>query len=370
MILKRIRGSMTKNQQQVIAELASQPVDAIAGEDMVDSTRVLRSYVLNYLYGDGTGAIALVNDSSPTAIDETAGGIAVTIDGGTWGRFNKGDQVVFTDSSYTLKTGNGSGGATGYARVVSVDGDARTIKIQAEPGVGTITIADNDYILLGETYDFNASSVLVPNGFESLLINSGVFPGSISPWAVNGLDVGDYTELKAFVAGTDGASEDPTMDAVTELLDKIEEHGYAPPRAWISERGVWTLHAQIERANHGVVQIPMGATFQAAGGVAGPVLSHMEQRFSKFSSKRVRPNCIIAINPDTWMKFMPLGDRTIRWAVGNGALAGYPTIYRPVTSGTRLTELAEAPFDSYCEFGCKNPRANFRRLGLRAQRDV
>jgi hypothetical protein len=114
----------------------------------------------------------------------------------------------------------------------------------------------------------------------------------------------------------------------------------------------------------------MGATFQAAGGVAGPVLSHMENRFQKFSSKRVRPNSILAINPSTWRKFMPMGDRTIHWVYGSGPLSGFNSVYGPVYSGRQLTELADAPFNAYCQFGCTNPRANFRRLGLRAQRDV
>lgn len=364
--LKRAIGSLVKNHAQIMAELAARPVDEVAGDAMLDGAANFREFVLNYLYGDGTGALAHVNAAAPDAIPETAGGVSVTIDHGTWGRFAVGDLVVFCDSSYTKKNGN----INGLCRVVAVDGRDRIIKVQAEPGEGTITIADNDYILLDETYDFDNGAVLIPEGFESLLIDSGTYPGSATPWAASGLDVDHHTSLKSFVSGTAGANDDPTMSAVTELLDMIEEHGYPPPRAWFAERGVWTLHAQIERDTHAVVQVPMGATFTAAGGVAGPVLSHMENRFQKFSSKRIGPNRLIAINPDTWIKFIPMGDRALHWVFGTGVLSGFQSIFGPVFDGTQLVELAHALFNSYIQFGCTNPKANFRRLGLKAQRNI
>jgi hypothetical protein len=114
----------------------------------------------------------------------------------------------------------------------------------------------------------------------------------------------------------------------------------------------------------------MGATFQAAGGVAGPVLSHMEHKFQKFNSIRVRPNSLLGIAPSTWRRYMPLGDRTIHWVYGNGPLSGIASIFGPVSSGTQLTELADAPFNAYGQFGLTDPRSNLRRLGLNSQRDV
>jgi hypothetical protein len=371
MILKRLIGSMTKNHQQAFAELASNPIDEVAGEVIVDSTRHLRNIVTNSFYADGTAAVALLNDATPPTINETAGGAVVTVDQGSWGRFAKGDLIQFCDSSYTLRVGNGASGSTGKCVVVNIDAKDRTIKVQAAPGVGTIqSLADNDLIIIKDTYDFVNSEVLIPEGVESLLIDSGTFPGSTSPFASGGLDVDDNSELKSFIEGTDGANEDPTMEVLTVLLDQISETGFAGPQAMISEAGVWTLYNQIERSNHGLVQIPMGAMFQAAGGTAGPMLGHQADRFQKLVSKRIRPNSILGINPNTWRKFMPMGDRTIHWVYGQGMLAGFGSIYGPVHQGPQLTELAQAPFNAYCEFGCINPRANLRRLGIKAQRDV
>lgn len=372
MLLTRIIGSLTKNQQQVLAQLASQPIDQVAGEDLEDATAHFRNLILNGLYGDGTGAIALVNETVPTQPVETAGGVTVEIDGGTWGRFEKGDLIVFADSSYTLRTGDGAIGSKGLCRVVDINPDSRNIKVQSIPGVGTLSgVADNDFIILADTYDFDASALQgVTEGFESLLINSGTYPGSVSQFFPGGLDVANHSELRAFIDGTDGTNENPTMDVLTEILDKIDETGKTPPNAIISERGVWTLYNQMERSSHGTIQIPMGQPFVAAGGTAGPVMSHNEHRFSAFRSKRIRPNSMIGINASTWKKFMPMGDRAIHWVAGTGVLAGFGSIYLPISSGTQLTESAQALFNGYCQFGCTDPRANFRRLGIRAQRDV
>ena len=372
MILKRIRGSVTQNTQQIMADLAADPVEEVAGGAVEDAVRRFRGYVINAFYSDGSASIAQVNDSSPAAIVETAGGTTVEIDGGTWGRFMKGDLVVFgSNADPRVQV---AGNINGLARVVAIDQDLRNIKIQSEPGEGSLAISDNDHIMLDGTYDFNAASIaagsLVPEGSESLLINTGTFPGSTSPVFTSGLDVTHHTELKAFIQDTSSAQDDPTMDAVTVLLDKILDLDEDPPTAFIAERSMWTLHAQLERENNSLVQVPMGGTFQAAGGVSGPMLSHQEHRFQRFNSKRIRPNSLLGMNPSTWMRFMPLGDRTIHWVYGRGPLAGISSIFGPTFDGTQLTELVDAPFNAFLQFGVIDPRLNFRRLGLKTQRDV
>lgn len=372
MILQRIRGSVTLNHQQVTADLAADPVEEVASGHVEDAVRRFRGYLMNSFYGDGTPTLAQVNAASPTDITETAGGVSVELDGGSWGRFMKGDLITFSSTAdpRVQRPGN----INGLCRVVALDQDNRNIKVQSEPGEGTIDISDNDHIMLHEAYNYSAASTalgsLVPEGSESLLINSGVFPGSISPGFSSGLDVAHHTELKSFITDTSSAMDDPTMDAVTILLDKILDLDESPPTAFIGERSMWTLHAQLERENQALVNVPMGAIFQAASGVAGPVLGHQEHRFQRFNSKRIRPNSLLGLNPSTWMKYMPLGDRSILWVYGRGPLAGINSIFGPVTDGTQLTELADAPFNGYCQFGCKDPRLNFRRLGLKTQRDV
>lgn len=373
MILKRIKGGVVTSHEQMAAALISQPLDEVAGNAVEDAVRKVRSYSSNAFYSDGTATIAQVNDSTPPTITETAGGVEVTIDAGTFNRFQKGDIIVAgTNANPRVQI---AGAINGRMNVVAVDPDLRTIKLQSRPGEGSIVLVDNAHLMLEGTYVFdstgtNATNSLVPEGAESLLINTGTFPGSTSPKFTSGLNVADHTELKSFINDTTSAQANPTMQEVTLLLDKILDTETVPPSAWIAERSLWTLHSQLEKENNSMVQVPMGATFQASGGVAGPVLSHQEHRFQRFNSSRVRPNSILAIDPKSWMKFMPLGDRAIHWAVGAGGIAGAGSIFRAVTDGTQMTELLDAPFDAYLQFGCMKPRANFRRLGLKTQRDV
>ena len=372
LILKRILGSVTVNHQQVTAQLASTPIEDVGSDYLEDATRRFRSHVVNVWYGAGDATLAQVNKSGGYTVLAADGGTEIVLDNGTYGRFMKGDLIVAgsDDADRTQRTGN----ISGFMRVVNIDTDSRTIYLQAQAGEGDITLSDDDHLILADTFDFAESTVaassMVGEGVESLLINSGTYPGSTSPAFTSGLDVAHHSELKSFLQDDESAKINPTMDALTELLDKILDTGRDPPTAFISERSVWTLHAQLERENNALYNVPMGGTFQAAGGVAGPVLSHMEHRFQKFSSIRVRPNSVLGINPSTWRRYMPLGDRTIHWVYGTGPLSGIASIFGPVSTGTQLTELADAPFNAYLQFGCTDPRANFRRLGLNAQRDV
>ena len=376
MILKRILGDISINFQQIVADLASNPLEEVSSGMIEDATKRVRGKVMNEFYGAGDGTIAQVNLAAGYTITETAGGVEVVIDNGTWGRFMKGDLIVAGSDAdpRILRVGAGGNGGTGEMRVVSIDQDLRTIKLQSAPGVGNISLSDDDHLILGDNYDFSASSValgsLAAEGVESLLINSGVFPGTISPKFTSGLDVTNHTELKSFITDTSSTLEDPTMEAVTLQLDKILDLEVDPPTAFIAERSLWTKHAQLERENNALVQVPMGATFRAAGGVSGPMLGHMEHTFQRFNSKRIRPNSILGLNPSTFRRYIPLGDRTIQWVYGSGPLAGIASIFGPAYDGVQLIELASAPFNVYIQFGCLDPRANFRRLGLKTQRDT
>lgn len=332
MILKKILGSVVVNQTQLEAQRITRPIDELVGDHIEDSVRRLRGYLLNGFYGDGTASLAQVNASSPTDPVETAGGTSITIDGGTWGRFMMGDVIVF--GSHAEPRVQRAGNINGHLRVVAIDSNARNIKLQSMPNEGTIDISDNDHLMLADTYDFSqtthAAASRVTEGVESLLIETGTFPGSTSPTFTSGLDVTHHTALQSFVTDNSSAMKDPTMETLTLLLDKILDSGVAPPTAFIGERSLWTLHAQLERENNALVTVPMAAQFVAAGGVAGPVLSHMEHRFQKFSSVRIRPNSIVGLNPSTWRRFMPMGDRTINWVAENGPLAGLGSLFLPV----------------------------------------
>lgn len=368
LLLQRIKGSVTINTQQIMAELATQPIDEIAGNEVIDAVRRLRSYIVNAIYSDGTASMAQALAGG--SVTETAGGVEITLTNGTFARFMMGDLIVAgTNANPRVQK---AGNINGYMRVVNIDADNRSIYLQSEPGEGTITISANDHLMLAETYNFGGAShavnSLVPQGIESLLISSGIYPGSISTKFASGLDVAHHSVLKGFVEAK--SSADPTVAEITVMLDKMADAGKAPPPALIGQRSMWTLQAQLDQEAQVLVSVPMGAEYEAAGGVAGPMVSHQRHRFEKFDSARIKDGSLFGITPSTFRKYVPLGDRTIRWFYSNGPMAGANSIFGPVHQGNQTAELAEAPLDSFFQLGCIDPRRNFRASDFKTQRDV
>lgn len=370
MVLKRIRGSVVLNDQQFWADVASNPIEQVVGDYIEDATRRYRGYIINHFYGDGTASLAQVNGA--TVVPETAGGITVALKGnGTFAKFFEGDLLVAgSDANPRVQR---AGAIAGKMRVVAINPDLRTIKLQSQPGEGNISLSDSDHLMYEGSYVFGGASHAVnsrvPQGVESLLINTGTFPGSVTPTFASGLDVTHHTALMSFIQDTTSSPEEPSMENMTTLLDKMIDIRKRPPAAWIAESSVWSRYGIIERENNAIVQVPMGALFEPAGGIASPIMGHKNFRFQDFSSARIRPQSILGFSPESFRKFMPMGDRTIHWVYGTGTRSGFASIFGPVSQGVQLTEMVDAPFNGFCEFGCLDPRANFRRLGVKNQRD-
>lgn len=374
MALKRIIGSVAVNKQQFFAQLATTPLDDLVSDAVVDSTAHVRSLLVNCFHTDGTGVVSFALNSE--TVTETAGGTTVELDQGMAGRFMKGQRIVAgTDANPSvLRTGAGVNGASGEMVVTDVNMDSTpgSINLQSVNGVGNVSITAGDRLFLADTYGFGGAShavnARVPQGIESLLIATGVYPGTISPKFTSGINVANYSELRALISGSDAALVEPSWEVMGPLIDNIKNSQRTVPTAWLMERAIKTRWALNNYANDAMVQVPMGATYQAAGGVAGPVLSHMEDRFQALISTHVRAKSILGLNPSTWKKFVPLGDRNIQWHYSRGVASGISSIFMPCTAdGATATELADAPFDTFCEFGCFDPKANFRRIGLQIQ---
>jgi hypothetical protein len=319
------------------------------------------------LYGAGTASIAQVNVAAGVTLTEGAN-TAVTIDGGTAFRFVVGQRYVGGTNADPRVTSAGTAADPAVFRCVDIDTDTRQPLFEPEPGVGNITLADNTHIMVAGTYDFTAASVALgtraANGFESLLISSGNFPGALKPATAS------HRHLRSYVKGDETNLVPPTPEIVAELIDKITDSGKRPPSVLLAEQSLWTLYSQLERQAGATYPVPQGGAFTASGGVAGPRVTHGEVTFSRLASPRVRPGCIIGISPETFKRFMPLGNKTIKWALAGGGVAGAQSIYGPIRSGRQLSELSDAPFDVFVEFGCTDPRRNFRRIGLYSQRTM
>ena len=375
MSLKRVTGNLTVNTQQILADLASTPIEQVGGDYIEDAVSLVRLLACDYFWSDGSAALAQVNMAAGASITETAGGVEVTIDAGTFARFAKGMRIVagsnvavanYGSSDRTARTGTTSSNPAGVMRVVNIDVENRTIWLESEPGEGTVALSDNDQLMVEGTFDWAGTTVtgssLAAEGVESLLLDSGTFPGT-------SFSVAAISELKSFVDGSESSLEYPTPEKLALLIDKITDAGKMPPSVLISEQSVKTLYAQQEREAGAYYSVPQGAGFMASGGISGARFQHGDKVYAWLTSSMVRPGAVVGLSPETWKKFMPIGGKTIRWVMTSPPINSN-SIFRPVTSGRQLSELHSADFDFFIQFGCTDPRRNLRRIGFYSQRDV
>jgi hypothetical protein len=148
MALKRILGSLTINRTQILADLATNPIEEVAGDYVEDAVFQLRQMITNNFWGNGQGEVGKVAAApASNEIVTTAGGVAITIKDGTPFRFVKGQRYSFGaapadpySGTYTFRDGATSS-ATGVARCVDIDVENRTASFQAETASGKIELA-------------------------------------------------------------------------------------------------------------------------------------------------------------------------------------------------------------------------------------
>ena len=242
---------------------------------------------------------------------------------------------------------------------------------QGEPGSGDFTIVTGYHIMQAGFYDFTAASVaagsLAMTGVEAYIKTSGNYPGT-------SFDVSHYQELRVYVDGTEsssgGGTQNPEASLIASVIDKITDAGVMPPDVLIAEQSLWTLYALLEKQAGAVYQVPNGGTYVANGGVDGPMFTHGQKVFPRLSSNRVRPSSILGLTPSAFVKMTPMGDRTIRWVKSQGGTAMAQSVFEQVQDGGIMYSTMQAPFDSYWELGCREPKRNFRFVGLYNQREA
>lgn len=357
--LKRVKGNVVVNEQQIMSDLIGSPIEDIAGDYLEDAVFQVRTNCAGWFYGDGTGSLAqAANTESITAGSQTT----VELKTGTFSRFIKGQRYVFGDDSASWPATTTQLG--GIARCVNVDPESRTVQFELEVGQDAVTLAVDDHIILEGSVDFANNTSLVHEGVESLFINTGT---------LHGLDVTVYNELKARVDGSVTNMQQPTPELIAASLDYIADSREELPSVLISERSVQSHYAQLEKAGYAQYVVPAAGGTQYGGGTSagqdgGVLFTHGNKTFAWYVSSFVRPNSIIGIAPESMRKFMPLGTNAIRWKFRQGGMAGAPNIFGPVYVGGQLSELLQAPFEAHAEFMCQRPRRNFRILGVHNQR--
>ena len=375
MQLRRMKGVLPLNRSQIIADMMASSIEDVSTGLMEDAIFLIRKMTTSHAYSDGGGSLARA-DGAASILEGTP--VAVSIKAGRPLRFQIGQRYV--SGTHVAQASHGSSQRTGNAgtvndpgvfRCVDIDTDDLTPVFESEPGEGTITLTDGDDITLHGMCDYTAANVTAgskaPQGLENLLITSGTFPGS--NYKGTAMNVSNHRYLKSYVKGDVDAKVAPTPEIVSEFIDKITDTGKVPPSVVLAEQSVWTAWATIEKQAGAVYNVPQGATFQASGGVSGPRVTHGSAEFARVASPEIREGCIIGLSPETFKKSMPL-NKTVRWQTSEGGAAGAPSIFRPVTSGRQLTGLMSAEFEFFLEFGCTDPRRNFRRVGLHSQRTL
>jgi hypothetical protein len=379
MKLKTVKGLIPLNQAQIKKRLMSETLDSVVTDAAEAATRLFRKNFTTQAWGDGGAALGRADGAATIAEGSVA---AVSIKEGTPYRFTVGQKYVFGShvavadfgsSTRTGRTGDGASANTpSIAVCVGIRKKARTVLFESWPGEGSISVTDGDSICLYNMFDFTQTTVdagsKAMEGVESLIIDTGTFPGAL--YAGTAVTVDNRPELQGFVDGDESSRENPTPEVVAELIDLMTDGGQLPPPTLVAERSLWTLWAQLEREAMGIQQVPQGGAFHANGGVRGPEVQHGEHTFARLNSGQCREGTIHGIAPDSWLKFMPGGSDAIKWFYSSGGISGAPTVFGPVTQGRQVSSLAQAPFDAYGQLGCTKPARNMRRIGFHSQRSL
>lgn len=351
--LKRINGNVTADMQQIIADLIGDDLEEIAVGHIEDAAHHVRKDMLGWFYSDGTGMLAQADGTY--SVDTTAGGVAVGLKAGTFNRFEKSQRYVFyTGSGFVAGTTTVRKG--GVARCVKIDDNARTVYFQMEAGEATASLVDGDIIMKNKSMTNGAAGVSkVHTGIEAMFKETGAFFGLS--------DITDYPELISYVEGDEDNLVQPEPIQIAAMLDRLSNAGIEPPELLISETAIMTQYGFLEKAGFAHYVVPNRMP-TPDGGVSTPIFSHGDKVFPWRASNFIRPGMIWGAAPSTILKFQPGGSDTIRWWVSRGPSAGIPSIFVPVTDGTQMTELYQAPFETHLEFLPIKPKRNIRRLGF------
>ena len=380
--LRRVKGLIPMNKDQILARLATNPMDEVVADATEDAVRLYRGNFTCQGWADGSAQIARADGG--TTITESAP-VYIDVKEGSPYRFMKGQKYVigsyvapasYGSSARTARQGDGANPTTPASIVycVGIQKQDRKVGFQSAPGEGDITVTDGDAFMLYNMYDFNAANVSAGTrameGLESLVIQTGNFPGATLD--VSGtstpVTVDNVPELEGFVDGDEDNPVLPTPELIAELIDLQTDGMRKPPPVMVAEQSVWTLWSQLERNSFASYQVPQGSTFQASGGVNGPMLSHGNNTFTRLNSNQCRTGAVHGISPQGMLKFMPMGGDTIKWFFSGGVVSGASSIFGPTASGRQWSELFQAPFDGFGQLGCRMPGDQLRRIGLYSQR--
>lgn len=355
--LRKMKGVYVIDQEDIDAMELSAPFEDLVQGATEDVTLLLRKLWSAIAWGAGNGVIGYAGAAASLT---TSTVVAVPIAQAQIFRFIPGQRYVFAESDLSAPIG-GTAIEPAVARCIYVDDKRLKVGFQCE--TTALSVDAGDAIVYADMYDFVGASSLACNGIESLLISSGNFPDT-------SIAVSGYPQLQAFIEGdsTMASPENPEPEIIDEIVSRMMQSDPMTPPALFAEDAVWLLWSHLERRHQSIVSVPQGVTFNAAGGVLGPVISSGGKMFAKVTSNCCRPNTIFGLDAATFTRYGP-GDQLVHWRTSNGGASGVPAIFRSVPMGTRLTNMYAADFHTFGQLANRRPSRNLIRHGLNNVRD-
>jgi len=362
--LKRLEGNVTLDLDQIHGIQHGQALADYVTDQADDQIKNMRDAMATLIFLDGNGKLGEIT-GTPTIAEATQ--TTVTVRESSVRRFEIGKRYQIADGSTWPTTMTRRGTGDGAIRCVGIDyatstPNAASIIFQSESGTGSIVCVDGDVIVKHGTVDYSNNVSYLPSGFDNLIGNTGT---------LHGLSRTTYPMLKSIVdtnpSGA-GTNRPPEPKIITQILSKIIHSGFMPPSLLIAQKDVRDRYFQLEQ-QRSVYNVPMRMAY-ADGGMGTVQTSYEGMVLGWIESSFVAPNKIIGVSPEKMIKYSPAGTEAIQWYLNQGGSAHAPTQFQHVNSGSQITNVVQAPYQWWVEFGVTEPMSHFQVQDCEGSTDV
>jgi hypothetical protein len=176
--------------------------------------------------------------------------------------------------------------------------------------------------------------------------------------------------LKSIVSANGGTLRAPEPRLVTNILSAITHAGFQIPTLLIAQKDVRDRYFQIEQ-QRSVYNVPMRMAF-ADGGMGVNQTSYEGRVLAWIESSFVGPNRIIGVSPEKMIRYAPAGAESIQWFLAGGGSAYAPQQFMHVlaSNGSIITNLVQAPYQYWVQFGVTEPMSHFQLQDLQGAQNV
>lgn len=381
--LKWLVGNLTIDRIQWLALTSGKPVEDFLADWLRDPIELVRVQMTTDFFGDGTGKVGTIS------VAGTGGA------GGDWANTATEQTLTVSSTLRSLWRGQrvyiGNGGAKLFGQASAGDGNevAFTItKVFSYAGSGlkkvnvvpdanlTETVAVGDTLHLVGAWNGSTGKYGV-QGLENFILDAAA-GADIN---IHGLNVythsgtvWNYPELLSYVDSNSGTLRNPTPVLFEKAADEINDRGFEAPTRWIMPRNVRSLY-YLNEGTYKVYNTDLGSGVQrgADGGISGnPSITTEKGTVEAIVSAYCPKNTAYGIRPDAFVRYAPKGIDSIQFIAQSELLGnnGSPFFMSVDTTTGGRTTVYEAPFDTFCEWGCLAPQSLAKIADLKGLTDV